>query len=79
MFTVYILQSEKNGRYYVGYTSDLLKRLRYHNSGKNKSTKNGIPWRIVMQENYGLKREAWLREHQIKRYKGGQAFKKLVH
>ncbi len=78
MFTVYILQSEKNGKYYIGYTADLEKRIYYHNSGKNISTKNGIPWKLVRQENFETKKEAWLREHQIKKYKGGEAFKKLI-
>ena len=39
MFITYILKSEKTDRYYIGYTSDVEKRLTNHNSGKNKSTK----------------------------------------
>ena len=78
MFTVYILQSEKTGRYYVGYTSDLEKRIHYHNSGKNISTKNDTPWKLIWHENFETKKDAWLREHQIKSYKGGEAFKKLI-
>jgi len=78
MYIVYILQSSKNERYYIGYTSDILQRLTYHNSGKNKSTKPGIPWSIVFQEQCQTKKEAWIRERQIKSYKGGEAFKKLI-
>ena len=78
MFQVYILKSGKTGRFYVGYTSNLEQRLKYHNLGKNKSTKAGIPWKLVKFEEYKTKREAWLRERQIKKYKGGEAFKKLV-
>ncbi|MEK7162567.1 MAG: GIY-YIG nuclease family protein [Patescibacteria group bacterium] len=78
MFAVYILQSEKTGRYYIGYTSNLDKRIRYHNSRKNKSTKSGIPWRLIKYENFDTKKEAWLRERKIKYYKSGEAFKKLV-
>ena len=78
MFTVYILQSKKNNKYYIGYTTDIQNRLRQHNSGSNKSTKSGIPWKLVKQENFKTKREAWLRERQIKRYKGGEAFKNLI-
>ena len=78
MYTVYILQSENTGRYYVGYTSDMQQRFRYHNSGKNKSTKSGMPRKIVRQEVFPTKKEAWLREWQIKKYKGGEAFKKLI-
>lgn len=78
MFTVYILQSDKTRKYYIGYTSNIQQRLVYHNAGKNISTKFGAPWQIVYQENYPTKKAAWLREHQIKSYKGGNAFKKLV-
>lgn len=79
MYTVYILQSEITERYYVGYTSDMRQRLWYHNSGKNKSTKNCMPWKIVREETFPTKKEAWLREWQIKKYKGGKAFKKLIN
>ena len=78
MYFVYILQSEKTGRYYIGYTSDLSNRLDQHNSGGNVSTKSGSPWKIVHTEEFSTKKEAWLRERQIKSYKGGAAFKKMI-
>ena len=78
MFYVYILKSQKTGKYYIGYTSDLEKRLRYHNAGKNRSTIGGAPWKVVRQEKYETKGRAWLRERQVKSYKGGEAFQKLV-
>ncbi len=79
MFKTYIIQSEKTDKYYIGYTSNLEKRLHYHNSGKNKSTKASAPWKLISSESFGTKREAWLRERRIKSYKGGEAFKKLVN
>lgn len=78
IFIVYILQNEKTSRFYIGYTSDLPKRLTYHNSIRNKSTKHGIPWKIVYKEKFEDKESAWLREQQIKSYKGGRAFKALL-
>jgi len=78
MYTVYIIHSEKTDRYYIGYTSDLNKRLKQHNSGANISTRDQIPWRIIHHELFSTKREAWLRERTIKSYKGGEAFKKLI-
>ncbi len=59
-------------------TSDLTERLIHHNSGANRSTRNRGPWRVVYKEILSTKREAWLRERQIKRYKGGEAFKRLI-
>jgi putative endonuclease len=78
MYHTYILKSEKTKKYYIGYTSNLSQRIRNHNSSKNASTKPGIPWRMVYSESFQEKKLAWLREKQIKCYKGGEAFKKLI-
>jgi len=40
MFFVYILQSEKDGGFYIGYISDLNKRIRQHNAGKTRLLKH---------------------------------------
>lgn len=77
-YTVYILKSYKTGRYYIGQTSDVPSRLERHNQGRNKSTKNGQPWKLVYTENCTSRGEAFKREKQIKSYKGGEAFKKLI-
>lgn len=78
MFYLYIIQSEKTNRYYVGSTQDLSTRLVAHNTGSNRSTKNGRPWRIVHSEQFMTRAEAFGREQQVKSYKGGEAFKKLI-
>jgi len=78
MYYTYIIQSEKNGKYYVGYTSDINDRLQRHNSRANRSTKLHSPWKLVYSEEFPDKKSAWLRERQIKSYKGGEAFKKLL-
>jgi putative endonuclease len=42
---VYILRSIRNpSRYYTGITSDLKRRLEWHNSGQNYSTADDRPW-----------------------------------
>jgi len=74
---VYIIKNSQ-GRYYIGSTFDIEKRLYYHNSGKNRSTKEKGPWVLVYKEEYGDKQSAIKRERQIKSYKGGNAFKKLL-
>ncbi|MBI2459690.1 MAG: GIY-YIG nuclease family protein, partial [Parcubacteria group bacterium] len=43
MYYTYILKSLKDGRRYIGYTSNILVRLQFHNSGINPSTKNRRP------------------------------------
>ncbi len=78
MYSVYVIKSEKNGKHYIGYTSNLDRRLKDHNLGKNISTKNNIPWVVIYNEKFEDKKSAWLRERQIKSYKHGEAFKKLI-
>jgi putative endonuclease len=78
MYYVYIIKSQTRGRYYIGYTSDLNQRILAHNSGKNTSTRYGVPWILVHSEKYKDKKSAWLRERKIKSYKGGEAFEKLI-
>lgn len=43
---VYILQSEKFDKFYVGITDDIENRLNCHNSEFVPSTKPFIPWKI---------------------------------
>ena len=78
IYYVYILKSEKDGKYYIGSTSDLEKRLTYHNSGLQRSTKSRIPFTLVYSEFFNNKKEALLREKKIKAYKGGNSFKQLI-
>jgi len=62
MFYVYILQSLKDGRTYVGYTEDLEKRLLEHNAGRSKSTRNRAPFKIIYSEEFLSQKEAKARE-----------------
>ena len=77
-YHIYILQSVKDGRYYIGSTHDVEARLRFHNAGLQRSTKSRIPFRLVYSEIYIDMQLALFREKQIKSYKGGEAFKNLL-
>lgn len=65
-YVVYILYSPSLGRFYVGQTDDLNDRLVRHNSGRNKSTKAGVPWALVHSEPSPDRATAMARERQIK-------------
>lgn len=77
-YFVYILRSAKTGRYYIGHCADVDRRIREHNRGKTRSTKSGVPWKLIKTEAFQSKAEAYKRERQIKKYKSGEAFKKLL-
>jgi putative endonuclease len=78
MYYTYILYSEIADRYYIGYTSDLEDRLRHHNSGGTKSTKRGIPWKIICYEEHETKYDAIIREHEIKKKKSRKHIEYLI-
>ncbi len=61
---VYVLYSVKLNRYYVGQTHDIENRLSQHNSGRNVSTKGGIPWDLKYTEIFNTRFEAMQRESQ---------------
>ena len=66
MWYVYVLLSKKNGHWYIGSTKNLRKRIFTHNSGKNKSTKHSLPWKLIYCE-VGLNRnDARVRERYLK-------------
>ena len=65
---VYILRSLRDGKYYIGYTSNLERRLEEHNSGRQRSTRHRVPFELVYYEEYESKSEAMKRERQLKSY-----------
>lgn len=77
-YYIYILKSQTSGRYYIGSTENVIQRLGQHNSGKVRSTKNRGPYKLVYTEPFSTRQDAYRRERQIKRYKGGHAFRKLL-
>ena len=64
---VYILQSETTGKYYCGETQNIEDRLERHNSGRTKSTKSGIPWKLVRVIELADRSEGRKLELQIKK------------
>jgi putative endonuclease len=66
---VYILGSRGKGgaRSYVGWTTDLEKRLRAHNDGTGARSTRGRQWRLLYAERYINRGEAMSREWRLKR------------
>ncbi len=78
MVYVYVLQSLVDNGYYVGIGKDLVVRLKKHNRGGVRSTKNRKPFKLIYSEeleNYSMARK---REKELKSYKGGNLFKELI-
>lgn len=78
MFQIYILSSFKTPRTYVGYTSNLEERIRYHNHGKVNATRPFRPWQILYTENASTMAEAKQRELYWKSGAGRRNMKKIL-
>ena len=71
MFTVYALYSDHFDKIYVGFSSDIEKRLFSHNHAANKGwTKSFQPWKVIYSETFETKSEAIQREKQLKTSRG---------
>ena len=67
----YILKSLKDGRRYIGSTSNLLKRVAAHNAGLTLATKNRRPFEILCVKEFDSYDEARKYELYLKKFKGG--------
>jgi putative endonuclease len=65
-FYFYVLQSETTGRFYIGHTENLSKRIFEHNNKRTPSTKNRGPWVLFHSEEYPTRSEAARRERHVK-------------
>ena len=77
-YKVYILESDRDGSYYVGHTASLGERLRRHNEGRSPYTKAKIPWKVVYQEEYRTRSQAIEREKELKGRKSRAYIEQLV-
>ena len=67
MFYVYMLKSKSiKPITYVGYTSNIRKRIDLHNSGKGAKFTRGRKWILIYKEKFKSKKEAISREYYIK-------------
>ena len=66
MYYIYVIQSEKDGLLYTGYTGDLRNRLIEHNSGKVASTKLRGPFKLIYYEACLDQQDATAREKYLK-------------
>ena len=78
-FFVYILKSLKNGRYYIGFTNNLERRLIEHNAGETKGNRYFGPFKVVYKEEYNDPTEARKREYYLKSQKSRKFLESLIN
>jgi putative endonuclease len=79
MYYVYVLQSERDNRYYIGQTNNVDERLQRHNNGEVQSTRNRRPLVLIHKEKFETRRDAMKREKYLKSLKSGNEFRKIIH
>ena len=77
-FSTYILQSEKDSSFYIGYSENPETRLAKHNSAKSGYTSRKQPWVIVYKETFIDKTSAIRREIEIKKWKSKVKIQELI-
>jgi len=66
MYYVYVLESQKDGNFYIGYTSNLRNRVDMHNRGQVQSTRSRRPLRLLYYEACLRQEDALHREKYLK-------------
>ena len=67
---VYVLESRRDSNRYIGYTTDINRRLKEHNSGVSFSTAPRRPFTLVYFEGCRSEGDAKRREHYLKGTQG---------
>ncbi len=75
---LYILQSAKNNRFYIGSTTDLTRRLKEHNDGKSPYTRTTRPWIIKYSKEFENIVEAKREERKLKKLKSRKVIEELI-
>ena len=76
MFYVYLLRSKN--QHYIGYTTDLKRRITEHNAGQNIATIAYRPWDLIFYEAYVNREDARRREKYLKTTQGRRTIKLML-
>jgi putative endonuclease len=71
MFYVYVLRSDSDAGFYIGFSTDLKRRLAEHRRGASFATKSRGLWKLIYYEAYTEREDAEGREKFLKSGPGG--------
>lgn len=78
MFYTYVLESEKDNHWYIGFTANLQRRFKEHNQKLNLPTKRYAPWKPIYYEACLNEEDAKRREQWLKSTHGGRMLKARI-
>lgn len=78
MYSIYIIESQRDKRLYVGMSQNVKKRIKEHNTGYVFSTKGYRPWKLVYSELVGSRVGARIKEKYYKSGSGKEYIKNVI-
>ena len=78
MFYTYVLKSQKDRFFYIGFTNDLRKRFYEHNKRQVDATKDRTPFKIIYYEACLDESDARRREKYLKTTQGSRLIKRRI-
>lgn len=77
---VYVIYNQANKKIYIGQTNNIERRLKEHNDklGNHYTAKISGKWILIYKEELENRKQAIIREKQLKSYKGRQFIKNLM-
>ena len=80
MWTVYAIYNQVCGKIYIGQTGNIEKRLLEHNSkrGNHFTARFDGEWILIYKEEVNDRKQALLREKQLRSFRGREFVKKRI-
>lgn len=81
MYYVYALYNRKHNKIYIGQTKDLDERLQLHKERlfkKSFTAKLDGEWVLIYKEQIGDRKQALIREKQLKSFRGREFIKQYI-
>ena len=76
-YRVYVIQN-REGKFYIGLSGDVDRRITQHNTGVSKWTRGKGPWTLIWQSDDLSLSEARKLENRLKRQKAGHGLLHLL-
>jgi len=77
IYQVYVIRNA-TGKFYIGLSENVSERLKQHNQGVSKWTRNRGPWSLIWTSEVMTLSAARKLENRFKRQKGGHGFEQLI-
>jgi len=81
MYSVYVIYNKKHKKIYIGQCQDMKDRLDKHNNKtyrKSYTARFDGYWMLIYEEKVNTRKEALVRERQLKSYRGREFVKKFI-